>query len=105
MPKDFGQGQVCLRDRDISPKCLSDLVRGPWALLDQVVDLVRPSAIQGKALVDQVAVGGNRLAVAREHKGDVHRTGRRERVEVLDERPAALAEPSRARVIRAFEEI
>ena len=61
----LGQRQVRLRDRDVAPQLLRDLVRGARAGLDQPVDLLGPPAVQREALVDQLAVVCDRVAVAR----------------------------------------
>ena len=68
----LAEREVSLGDRDVAPERLSDLVRRAWPLGDKPVDLAGAPLVKREALVDQRAVVGDRLAVARKHQLDVH---------------------------------
>ena len=89
----LGQGQVGLRDGDVAPQRLRDLVGRARPLGEQPVDLVGAPAVQLEALVDQRAVVGDRVAVPGQHQVHVHLAGRGQRLEVLHERLRALGRP------------
>src|SRR5204862_2145680 len=89
--QDLGEGEVRLRDRDIPPHRLGELVRGPRALGDQAEKLARAALVQPEALLDQRAVAADLLAVAGQHARQVHRPRLRERLQVDDERLGARA--------------
>ena len=62
----LAQRQVGLGDRDVAPQRLRDLVRRARPLGDQPADLARAPLVQREALVDQLDVVGDRVAVAGE---------------------------------------
>jgi prolyl-tRNA editing enzyme YbaK/EbsC (Cys-tRNA(Pro) deacylase) len=72
-------------------------------LLEHAVDPVGPPAMQREAVVDQLAMAGDRVATSGEREIDVHLAGRGKR-EVLGDRLRRSSEPSRGCVISGFDE-
>ena len=68
VPEHLRQRQVGLRDGDVSPQLLGDLVGGARLRGDQAADLLGAARVQAEALVDQRDVVGDRLAVAGQHQ-------------------------------------
>ena len=110
MPEHLGERQVGLRDRDVAEQRLRELVAAARLLGDQLVDLLRPPAVELEPLVDQGDVVGDRLAVAGEHDLGRQLASLSERLEVGDERlrpvaPVRVAVASSGREISGLEEM
>ena len=69
MAEDLDERQVGLGHGDVAPQRLGELVGGARPFGDQAVELVGAAAVQREALVDQGAVVGDRVAVARAAPG------------------------------------
>jgi hypothetical protein len=78
---------------DVAPQRLRDLVARPRLLFDQPVDLLGAPSVQGEALVNERAVVGDRVAVAREQELHVHLARGLKRAQVGHERLRPLARP------------
>src|SRR3954468_4427829 len=72
VPEHLAQREIRLRDRDVAPDRLRDLVRGARALFDQPGDLARAPLVHLEALVDHRHMLGELLAVAGQDAPDRH---------------------------------
>src|SRR3954447_8236957 len=87
----LAEREVGLRDRDVAPQRLGDLVGRAGALLDQPADLARAPVVEREALVDQLHVVGDGVAVPGEDDLDVHVARLAQRAHVGQQRPRAPA--------------
>ena len=88
-PEHLAEREVGLRDGDVAPQRLRDLVRGQRLLGEQAVDLARAALVHREALVDQRRVVGERVAVAGQDLRDLHLARLAHRREVGQQRARA----------------
>ena len=71
MAEHLAEREVRLRDGDVAPQRLRDLVRGQRLLAEQPVDLARAALVHREALVDQRRVVAERVAVAGQDRREI----------------------------------